>query len=237
MSKRVGVDLAVPERMAKRTSELLDRIVERGIPDRRRAGKALRATLTVLGQRLFDDEARALASSLPTELARVVEASEHDELDGDFGDAEFYERVRRRERSSSGAVHEDVDVVVRMLGELLDDDVRHRLARALPPRIGLRLLPADAEEPPRHDAPRAHAPPVDTLASGRPGSRHPLSEARPRAEQSHSVAVEANPHGETKLSSARGLTQERHRDALSTGRPPSPERPMSEARSATSRGR
>ena len=40
-----------------------------------------------------------------------------------------------------------------------------------------------------------------TLATGRPGSRHPLSESGPRPAQTDSVATE-NPHGDSKLSSA-----------------------------------
>ncbi len=66
-----------------------------------------------------------------------------------------------------------------------------------------------------------------TLAEGRPGSAHPLSEARPERAQSQSVARADNPHGDTKLSSATGLTQEREGETLATGHLGS-NRPLSE---------
>ena len=71
-----------------------------GIPDRAAAERALRATLGILGQRLTDDEARDLATELPDELGHVVDQSQYD---GDFDGAEFYERMRRREKTARQA--------------------------------------------------------------------------------------------------------------------------------------
>jgi hypothetical protein len=68
-----------------------------------------------------------------------------------------------------------------------------------------------------------------TLAEGRPGSRRPLAEARPPAGQADSVARTDNPHGDTKLSSARGLTQEREKESIATGSGGS-RRPLSTSR-------
>lgn len=59
-----------------------------------------------------------------------------------------------------------------------------------------------------------------TLADGKPGSRHPLSEANPSHGQSHSVAESANPHADTKLSSSKGTTQEREKEDLAEGKSP-----------------
>lgn len=59
----------------------------------------------------------------------------------------------------------------------------------------------------------------NNLASGRPGSRHPLSEAKPNGGQSNSVVESTNPHGDTKLSSSKGLTQEREKEDLAEGQP------------------
>jgi hypothetical protein len=50
---------------------------------------------------------------------------------------------------------------------------------------------------------------------------HPLSEAAPTAGQTHSVARNPSPHEETKLSAAKGLTQERLYETLGSGRAPS----------------
>jgi hypothetical protein len=148
-------------------ASLIDSVVAHGIPDRPQAERTLRATLSVLGERLSDDEAAALGKALPAELARLVDQSEYD---SDFSAADFYERTRRRLQASAG---------------------------------------------------------LTTLATGRPGSRHPLSESPPPAGHTHSAARSDDPHAETKLSSARGLTQERHDESLSTGRPPQPAHPVS----------
>lgn len=207
---------------------LFERMAEKGIPDHDAAAKALRSTLCVLGQRLTDDEAGALASSLPDELARVVEQSEHDDFAGDFDADELYERVRHREKVPAGVAREHVNIVLQALGSALDDSVRQRLVRALPSEIGQQLVPMTFGAPPPY-ATGMHAPPLTTLAHGRPGSRHPVSEAAPDRAHTHSVARNADPHGETKLSSSHGLTQERHRESLATGHPPAPARPIAEA--------
>ena len=55
-----------------------------------------------------------------------------------------------------------------------------------------------------------------TLSEGRPGSRKPVSEARPANHQQHSVADD-NPHDDTKVSSATGMTQEREHETLAEG--------------------
>lgn len=52
-----------------------------------------------------------------------------------------------------------------------------------------------------------------TLADGRPGSQHPVSEAGRRDAQSDSIRT-VNPHGDVKLSSSAGATQERDHDTL-----------------------
>jgi uncharacterized protein (DUF2267 family) len=197
-----------------------------GIPDQATAERSLRATLGSLGQRLTDDEAAALAGQLPKELARVLDQSEYD---GDFDAAEFYERVRRREKTLPGLEREHADIVLRALGEVLDLEVRAGLIRALPDAIGQRLLAPELGPPPPHPT-ATHAPSLSTLARGRPGSRHPVSEAAaPASGQTHSVARSDNPHGDTKLSSAHGLTQERLDETLATGQTPGPTRPISEA--------
>lgn len=61
----------------------------------------------------------------------------------------------------------------------------------------------------------------NTLASGKPGSKHPLSGAKPDRAQSNSVARSRNPHEETKLSSTKGTTQEREKEDLAEGKDPS----------------
>lgn len=203
--------------------------MESGIPDEVVADKAMRLTLSILGQRLMDDEALALSANLEGELARIVEQSEYSDSEGAFDASEFYERVRRAEETPPAAAREHVNVVLESLGAAIDDELRTRLIRALPKPIGDQLVPAQFGEPAAYAEP-VHAPRIDTLAQGRPGSRHPLAEAAPPSGQTHSVARNEDPHAETKLSSAQGLTQERLGDSLAAGRPPGPERPVAEAK-------
>jgi hypothetical protein len=211
---------------------LIERCVERGIPDRDIARRAMHATLAVLGSRLTDDEAGALACELPGELARIVDRAEYDR---DFDAAELYALIAGRTHASSlGDSREQTDVVIRVIGETIADDVRRRLCRALPEPIARRLRRSELDEappPPPHPT-RTHSQPLTTLASGRPGSRHPLAEAalsEGQTGQTHSVVRSANPHADTKLSSTRGLTQERLGETLAESHGPSPDRPIAEA--------
>jgi hypothetical protein len=59
---------------------------------------------------------------------------------------------------------------------------------------------------------------------------------KPIEPQSESVVKNDNPHGDTKLSSAHGTTQEREHETLAEGRPGS-RRPISEAGRPRNRGR
>jgi hypothetical protein len=98
----------------------------------------------------------------------------------------------------------------------------HRVREALPEPMSVLFTPREPVE----DFTYVHLDPGRrTLAEGRPGSPHPLSEARPERAHSHSVARTDNPHGDTKLSSASGLTQEREQETLAAGHP-GPDRPL-----------
>jgi uncharacterized protein (DUF2267 family) len=199
---------------------IMDRLAERGLTDQARARRVLHATLAVVGERLVEDEAQALAEVLPDELAPLLATAGYD---SDFTADELFDRVARREHVSdrpSGRAREEAEVVLAVLGDCLSADRRHRIARGLPgvagPRVaGDRVL---GEPPPYATA--AGAPRGSTVASSRPGSTHPLSEAAPRSGQTHSVARNPAPHEETKLSASKGLTQERLDETLGTGRSP-----------------
>ena len=77
--------------------------------------------------------------------------------------------------------------------------------------------PPSSEPPPEH--PVAKKERHHTLATGKPGAEHPLNESRPHAAQAHSVVREKNPHADTELSSASGMTQERLDESLATVQP------------------
>lgn len=204
---------------------VLDVALAGGLPDEGTARRALRVTLAVLGERLTDDEACALASRLPKTLAAALDDAEYD---GDFDAAEFYERVRRREGATPGFAHEDADVALRAIGTVLDTDLQTRLLRALPDGIARHLVPRPVGTPPPHVPPSA-GPAVTTLGSGRPGSRHPVAEAAVERAQTHSVVRATEPHADTKLSSSHGTTQERLGETLASGQAPHPDRTLAEA--------
>jgi len=196
---------------------ILDRLAERGLTDDVNARGILHATLAVIGERLVEDEARALAQVLPDELAMLVATSGYD---SDFDDDELFERVSRRAKARSGRAREEAEIVLGVLGDCLTADRRRRVARGLP-SLAARLIEGDRElaEPPPYADPQ-RPPRVATVASSRPGSSHPLSEAAPPAGHTHSVARNPSPHEETKLSASKGLTQERFDETLGTGRAP-----------------
>lgn len=176
---------------------------------------ALRATLATLGDRLPDDARAILADALPQRVAKVLRAHRYG---GPFDVDVLYERVARREGVPLGVAREHVQVVCRVLGEVLPERVARVLEAALPRSFGELFRRPEAGPPPPHRA-RTEAPALNTLASGKPGSLHPLSEARPPDAHSHSVVRETNPHEDTKLSTASGMTQERTGESLASGPP------------------
>lgn len=198
-----------------RTDDLIARVTLHAPLSPSQARAAVAAVLTALGEELGRPEADALAAELPAELAAAL----HDRRT--LGGGSLAERVARREHTAVGEAREQAGAVAGALAELLPAALVERLQSALSAESASWLTA------PSHDTPAPHVRASrDTLAEGRPGSRHPLSEARPADAQADSVAV-ANPHGDTKLSSSRGLTQEREGDTLADGQPGS-RRPLSD---------
>jgi hypothetical protein len=117
---------------------------------------------------------------------------------------------------------EATQAVLEALAAGLPAEVATHLRKELHPSVVERLVEPerDAEAPPHV---HAHAPwtPVrpPTLSTGRPGAAAPVGEARPGQPQRGSVAASANPHADTKLSSAHGTTQEQDDRTLSEARP------------------
>lgn len=202
--------------------ELLSHVAgHAGLPDRREAERTVRAVLEVLGERLSWPVVQALAEDLPTPLAESLRGVEPHQ---DFNLAEFHARVASRTGAPLGRAVEQAGVVCQFLAEALPPGTVHRVREALPEPMSALFTPREPIEEFEYvhlESGRR------TLAEGRPGSQHPLSEARPERAHSHSVVRADNPHGDTKLSSARGLTQEREEETLAAGHPGS-DRPLSE---------
>lgn len=163
------------------------------------ARQATLATLDTLGERLSAGDAAALAEILPGELRRFVCRRENP---GDFDIDDLYDRVAQRTGLPPGQARELSQVVLRLVGDRLSGDACARLSLHLPApwRALLERSPtaAAAGALSRHVLPGTG----HTLATGRPGSQHPLSQAHPDRAQQESVARSDNPHGEDKLSSA-----------------------------------
>jgi uncharacterized protein (DUF2267 family) len=187
------------------------------------AERAVDAVLAALGAHLSADVREVVRAALPHELARRLAGGvpEPFELDALLRDA------AGRLGVSPATAKETIEVVLAVLSGSLDAERRERLESSLPPPLrtlaGPLAVAAAAEAAPHHSARHLR----QTLASGRPGSERPLSEAHPGSSHAQSVAAD-NPHGETKLSSASGIQQERTGQTLATGSPGS-RRPIGDA--------
>lgn len=199
-----------------------------GVPLDDDAERLVEAVLTVLREQIDARDAHALAAALPAvtaaPLARVVQGETHDARS-------FIARVSALAAIPLPAAVEGTQVALAALAEVLSDELLMRVRKQLHPEVALAFAPRvddlAPETPERHFQPEPPRIPHNTLASGRPGSEHPVAEARPQTAHVHSVARSDAPHADSKLSSARGLTQEREHESLAAGRPPGPERPVS----------
>jgi uncharacterized protein (DUF2267 family) len=174
--------------------------------------RAVHAVLSALGDVLGADEVNRLARELPERAAQLVRTGA---ATARFDRRDFAERVARREGVESSFGLEHAEVVCAALFSALTNETRAHLLRSLDADVASLFTTAERERPTETTVQRA---PKDrsTLAEGRPGSRHPVSESKPGGAQTHSVA-DANPHADTKLSSAKGLTQEDLGETLATG--------------------
>ncbi|MBZ4417379.1 DUF2267 domain-containing protein [Myxococcus sp. RHSTA-1-4] len=194
--------------------EFLSRLAERaGLRDTEEAARTARAVLGVVGTRLDRRDLQLLTEDLPAPISELLRS---DTPGQDFDLKELYARVAGREHVRPGFAMEHTGIVCQVLAEALSEGTLHRLHENLPAPLAGLFTPRE----PRERFEYVHLDPArGTLAEGRPGSRHPLSESRPERTHTHSVARSDNPHGDTKLSSASGLTQEREHETLATGHP------------------
>lgn len=190
-----------------------------GVHPRARALTLVRRVIEALEEILLADELAMLRASLPHSLAPWVP---HDAARVGSSVRRMIDRVQRLELTPRPVTLERVEVVCRALGEVLPTDARVRWLRDLPPAIAALFFADPAPDAMStevsHRVVTASSPPVgSTLASGRPGSQHPLSEAAAGQAHRHSVARSDDPHADTRLSSTRGLTQERVHETLADG--------------------
>lgn len=195
--------------------EFLSRVTERaGLTDTEEAARTAHAVLEVVGERLGRKDLQVLTEDLPAPLSAMLWSGAHDQ---DFDLVDLYARVSSREHVRPGFAVEHTGVVCQVLAEALSPAALHRLHDNLPGPLGALFTPREHRE--RFEYVHLDPSHRTTLAEGRPGSQHPVSEARPERAHMHSVARNDNPHGDTRLSSASGLTQEREHTTLATGHP------------------
>lgn len=197
---------------------LLESIALRAPLSQAQAQRAADATLWTLARRL----PRNVVESLDEELGSVLsqQLSQAGSTD-DVSVNGLYREARIRESVDLMRATEDVQVVCAALARELAPELRERVVRALPSEFAQLFEPREFGEAPPHvgygrslaDA-RPGSP--HSLSQGRAGSRRPLSEGT--ADRTQRGAV-GDPERDTKLSSAKGLTQEREGDSLAEGHP------------------
>ena len=197
-------------------SRLNDRVrMLTGVEDGESAQRVARATMSVLFEQLAPADRAWLARAVPGQAGEPPPSALLRPADGL---REFYSRVASREGVELGFAAEHAQSVCRALSELLDEDALQRLTSRLPDELAVLFRRAEGTVPPPHE--HAHAL-RHTLSEGKIGSHKPLSEAAPQRAHRDSVARSDNPHGDTKLSSNHGTTQEREAETLAEYKPDS----------------
>jgi hypothetical protein len=191
------------------------------------AERIFEAALSALAAVLNDDEAADLELELGAHWSPALRRTrrvQSSTLEAFYRQVVLYTGVRR-------AIAEELaQVCCRVLAAGLPAASVRRIQVALPEVAPLfdsieRGSPPDGPYQLRHDPM-----PDYSIAGGRPGASRPLATARPiavaealegatRLTHSNSVVSAQEPHSDTKLSSARGLTQEREHRSLATAKP------------------
>jgi len=196
--------------------ELIDAVEDgAGLSSRAEAKAAVTAVFGALATRVLPGDRRVLIALLPPPLAAL--------FDGDEQGAEesldrIVEEVAEAEQIRDGFGREHLDVVGAAVAATLHPDAVAALRNHLPAAVASIFTPKPKAG--RVERPTPLEVPAQTgrhLADARPGGAHPVSEASAERAHSESVARSDDPHGDTKLSGAKGLTQEREGESLAEG--------------------
>jgi len=207
-----------------------------GLTNDSAAERGMRAVVSAVAPSIQPEDRRALPDTWPLPLRELILRSRYE---GPLEEEALYREVARRltmptdltelGEHALGHARELAQVVLRQLSSRLGPDFRRRLAHHAAPSMAWLWDPPPSPSTPEG---RRRAPPTagqgHTLASGRPGSRHPLSESGPLG-HADSIARAKNPYEDRKISSARGTTAEQEHRTLAEGHPGS-EHPVSDDR-------
>jgi len=197
--------------------QLIDAVQDGGgLSSRVEAQATVDAVFEALARRILPADRRAVLTLLPDALRSTLKRERHDE-------EETLERlvqeIARAEGIRAGFGREHLDVVGAAMAATLHPDAVSALENHLPPPIAEILRPKPT--PARIERPTPLEVPASSgrhLSDGRPGGTHPISEASADRAHLDSVARSDDPHGDTKLSSAKGFTQERETESLAEGK-------------------
>jgi hypothetical protein len=191
-------------------NELLDHVSERlGPANRIDPARVVYTVATNLTPALTREGTRSLAEALPPDLAPPLGGPHNEPLEA----VDLVARTAQQLHVELSHAAEYVTVASQVIAEAVGPTAANRLRRDLPESLARLLEPAPVVPPaPPHVNHTAR-----TVAEAQPA--HPLYAAHPDTVQSGSVAAEPNPHAETKLSSAVGITQERTGRTIATGSP------------------
>ncbi|HVK85599.1 MAG TPA: DUF2267 domain-containing protein [Kofleriaceae bacterium] len=170
------------------------------------ATRATRLVLARIGSHVSAETRRFLATELPARLAAALSDTDDLAVAPD-------ERVREPPMRI-GQAHELIASVCRVLAEELSTEAIDRIRVEVPASLAQLLSPPGGEVVGRTPSAAGY----ESLASGHPGSRHPIADTPGSRAQADSVA-DAGGHEDTKLSTAPGTTQERAHTTLAEGRP------------------
>jgi uncharacterized protein (DUF2267 family) len=156
--------------MITSTTSFVDHVAAHAGISAPHAGIVAGQVLSVLSAHLSRPVRELLREELPAELARGL----RDDDDHDSSTLPLEERVLEAEMTA-GHARELVASVCHVLADELSSVALDAVRREVPAEVATLLEPSAAEPTQVATEPRKNA----TLASGRPGSEHPLSEARP----------------------------------------------------------
>lgn len=197
--------------------DIVDRLAEEaGIPSRPDAEAALVMALEALGAMVSYPRRDTIAAALPKVAAEPFGRRPYEP---EVGAEDLVDGVARGEQVNPGAAIEHLGAVLVVLRDTLSTDLFRVFVSELPKGVAA-LIPAYrslGSAPPRVSAQGKR---VHHLSDARPGSTHTVTEAAsdPRA-HTHSVAKTDDPHVDTKLSEAEGLTQGREHESLADAHP------------------
>lgn len=186
--------------------------VRAGFSSADQSESAARAVIAVLAALVPSALRHDLEEVLPEELAEVVDGSQEVLPPVSNPDA-FYSAVASSEHVPVGFAKEHASVVCEGLTDLLPPEFVQRLRSALGQPVARIFQQRNRyAAPPKKSASKACPDDRRTLSSGRPGGKHPLSEARGAADDT--TLARGRPGGKRPISEAR----------------PGGTRPLSEAR-------